>query len=438
MQSLEGKLGVRKLSYPAAALATVLSITACGGGSSGGSVSTAGDVPLVAAPAPAPAPAPSASPAPSPTPTPTPPPAIVQLPPKGGYVISPTLDGAEPLLAGFDVKKGLKSTGIPGNYSDTKGAFRFICGGKGVLAKVDPIVFPGEIGKSHLHQSWGNADFRAETTPDTIRQSALTDCNETPYSLNRSLYWQPALVNDQNQAIQPDLAAIYYKQWASNTGPCTPGSATYIGQCVNIPNKIRFVFGWDETKPTAKVQGAAWVCSGGSQPSKHYTNLDDVFASGCGAGDTLTANTMAPNCWDGKYLDTPDHRSHTAYAYYDKKGRYLCPSTHPYTIPQQENKVQWTVTADMVGKRADGTIYSRVRLTSDHMLPGAKAGETLHADYMEGWVWEAKKMWYDNCIEKRLNCSAGVLGNGYKMLGAEMPTYGWKNPSPRVNLNSLN
>ena len=411
---------------PTLALAIAMTLAACGGGG-GTSSSNDGGVAVVT-----PTPNPTPSPEPSPTPTPTPTATTAGLGPLGSYIKSPTLDGAEPVHAGFDIKLGLTQTGIPGNYSDVKGAFRFVCAGTGKLASVDPIVYPGKSDQSHIHQAWGNTDFAADTTADSIRQNAVSDCNATPYSLNRSLYWMPALVNDQQQAIQPDLVVVYYKQWSSDSGPCTPGASNFIGKCVNLPNKIRFVFGWDMYNPTAKVKGATWVCG-----ANKASNLDDLFALGCKEGDTLEANTMGPNCWDGKYLDTPDHRSHTAYAGYDNKGRYFCPSSHPYTIPQEENKVHWTVTADMYGTRADGTLYSRIRLESDEMLPGAKPGETLHADYMEGWIWEGKKMWYDNCIEKRLNCSSGVMGNGWKMVGAEMPEYGWKNPNPRVSLAEI-
>jgi hypothetical protein len=199
-----------------------------------------------------------------------------------------------------------------------------------------------------------------------------------------------------------------------------------MGKCVGLPNEIRFVFGWDAMKPTAKVQGASWYCTGGT--SKHYSNLDDVFASGCAAGDTLVANTIAPNCWDGKYLDTPDHRSHMAYGSYGSWGYYKCPASHPYLIPQEENKATWTVTADMVAP--DKT--SRVRLSSDEMLPGAKPGETLHADYIEAWIGPVKDMWIKHCIEKALNCSGGDLGNGKQLLGASQPSYGWVNPKPRT------
>jgi len=273
-------------------------------------------------------------------------------------------------------------------------------------------------------------------------QQATTDCNTTQYSLNRSSYWMPALVNDQAEAIEPDLTVVYYKHWAMNSAPCTRTSGMYVGKCVGLPNKIRFVFGWDAKNPTAATPGMHWYCTrGANNGSKtsalYYKNLDDIFANGCIAGDLLTATTQGPNCWDGRHLDTPDHRSHVAYTYVNDYGKPVCPTTHSYVIPQQENKTQWTVTADMYGKRANGVAYSRMRLSSDAMLPGAKPGETMHADYIEGWVWEAKKAWQDNCIQKRLSCNSGALGNGFRLTGAAKPSYGWVNPNPRVKLATI-
>ena len=130
---------------------------------------------------------------------------------------------------------------------------------------------------------------------------------------------------------------------------------------------------------------------------------------------TLVANTVAPDCWDGKRLDSPDHRSHTAYSDYSRgDGRAHCPEGYPAYIPQEENKAMWTVTAAMIA--ADGT--SRVMLSSDHMLPGAKPGATLHADYIEAWNPAAKAIWEANCIDKALSCSGGDLGNGKQLIGA--------------------
>lgn len=49
----------------------------------------------------------------------------------------------------------------------------------------------------------------------------------------------------------------------------------------------------------------------------------------------IRATVIFPSCWDGKNLDSPDHKSHVAYS---PGGTGLagdkCPSTHPVRIPQ--------------------------------------------------------------------------------------------------------
>lgn len=395
--------------------AMMLSLSGCGGGETGSaaSLSTA-----IAAPTPAPTPSATATTASAAT----------------GYIVTLDNGGGQEFIASFDIENGLQASwgtgAIPEPYAAdrSEGAFRFTCGGAAKLRYDDPVMFPGQPGKSHLHQPWGNAAFDAFTTPAKLAASAETDCNTTAFSLNRSLYWMPALVlANSTTAIQPDLVSVYYKRSAKGSAQCDPASPRFVGKCVTLPNQIRFIFGWNVAKPTAKIEGASWYCTGGT--GKHYSNLDDVFASGCKAGDTLVANTIAPDCWDGKYLDTPDHRAHMAYAgWYTDDGLRHCPANFPYLIPQQENKAMWTVTPDMIGP--DGR--SRVVLTSDHMLPGSLPGETLHADYVETWDARAKALWVDNCIDKGLSCSGGDLGNGKQLIGAAQPSYGWINPSARV------
>jgi len=42
-----------------------------------------------------------------------------------------------------------------------------------------------------------------------------------------------------------------------------------------------------------------------------------------------------PHCWDGKNLDSPDHKSHVAYGQGSgASGGGACPSTHPVKLPQ--------------------------------------------------------------------------------------------------------
>lgn len=397
-------------------------LAACESGSSGSSP--------VAALAPTPAPAPAPAPAPTPTPSAT----AADLDPSAGYVPSPTLAGAAALVADFPVADGLGpswGTGaIPGLYGGGEGAFRFTCGAEGPLRYDDPLVKFGQAGKAHLHQFWGPTTIDANTTMASLAGSVgNSTCNYGTKTLNRSAYWAPALLDSNSFVRNADWIAVYYKRPMASSARCTPGSATFQGTCIGLPNQIRYIWGWDQFNPNAPVKGASWYCTGGT--ARHYSNLDDVFNSGCKAGDTLVADVMAPDCWDGKYLDTPDHRSHTAYSSYGSWGYLKCPATHPYVIPQNESKVAWTVTADMYETLADGTKRSRIRLSSDHMKPGAKPGETLHSDYMEQWVAEVKRMWEDHCINRGLDCSGGDLGNGLQLRGASQPSYGWTNPNPR-------
>jgi len=359
---------------------------------------------------------------------------VMPAAPLGVRVPSPSLAGAAPFVAEVPVEKGLVkawgSGAIPGLYSSDEGAFRFTCGGDGPIAYDDPILYPAQPGKSHLHLAWGAMEFDAFLTPERLAKVSNSNCNAGPFPLNRSSYWMPAVIDDQQQVHRPDLIAVYYKRAKASSPYCTAGNPRQVGTCVDLPNGIRFIFGWDPTHPDEPAQGMAWYCTGGT--GGHFTNLDDLFNSGCKAGDTLVGDLTAPDCWNGKDLDSPDHRSHMAGRQQDGYGNAKCPATHPYVIPQTENKAMWTVTADMIGTRPDGTKFSRVGLSSDAMKPGAKAGVTLHGDYWEHWDERGKAMWHRNCIDKGLDCSGGDLGNGWQLPGAAQPAYGWVHPSPRV------
>jgi hypothetical protein len=56
-----------------------------------------------------------------------------------------------------------------------------------------------------------------------------------------------------------------------------------------------------------------------------------------------------PTCWDGVNLDSPDHKSHLAYALgstpYDVGPTGTCPESHPVVIPQVMYEVMWDVSS---------------------------------------------------------------------------------------------
>ena len=53
---------------------------------------------------------------------------------------------------------------------------------------------------------------------------------------------------------------------------------------------------------------------------------------------------VKPRCWDGKNLDTPDHKSHVAYGQGSgASGGGACPSSHPVKLPQVMYELMWDV-----------------------------------------------------------------------------------------------
>jgi hypothetical protein len=51
------------------------------------------------------------------------------------------------------------------------------------------------------------------------------------------------------------------------------------------------------------------------------------------------------SCWDGKNLDSPDHKSHVAYpatGTFESTGP--CPASHPIRLPQLMYEVMWDTT----------------------------------------------------------------------------------------------
>jgi hypothetical protein len=308
----------------------------------------------------------------------------------------------------FDINTELVDEAVPGKDVDV-GAFRFICNPGQILAD-DPIVFPGQPGKSHLHQFYGNTGANAYSTYQSLRQTGQSTCMSP---LNRSAYWMPALLDGKGNVVRPDYISIYYKRRPSSDPSVqawkpAPDPNKSMGIATALPNGLRFIFGWDPTGKSPTRTGMAYFnCDGATAVPGHYGSIPEAM-SHCPAGNHFGAVIIAPNCWDGKNLDSADHRSHVSYATYDNGYGYLqCPSTHPYVIPEFTLAAWYTI--------APGDDTSKWHFSSDDMVPGATPGYTFHADWFGAWDNTVMSMWMDNCIEKLLNCSAGNLGNGKGM-----------------------
>ena len=346
---------------------------------------------------------------------------VVTTPPTGEFA-SPSLAGLDAIPSNFNRSTQLLSSPIPSSAApDVMGAFRFLCQ-PSHLNYDDPIVYPGVIGGSpHMHQWFGNTLGNGKSTFDTLRTSGDSTCMGP---LNRSAYWVPAMIDQNEKVVQPDFLSVYYKRRPKSDPQCQIQGAA----CLGVPRGLRFIFGYDMTKMMTKpdqpenTKHFYYTCV---TPQYGHRGGTQTVLKGlpCLPGDYLTAIMSAPDCWDGKNLDSPDHRSHMAYAGYGNNGVYKCPSTHPYIVP--------TFTLSVNYKVQEGDVIDRWYETSSRM-PGMdpmEPGKTFHSDFFMAWDDETKLTWEANCIDKMLNCSDGTLGNGQIM--KRPPSYDGKT-RPRV------
>jgi hypothetical protein len=239
----------------------------------------------------------------------------------------------------------------------------------------------------------------ADSTYQSLRTTGDGTCQGGP--LNRSAYFFPAMMNGSGKVVVPDWMSIYYK--------AQPGTAQMF------PKGLRFRFGFD---PKAVVDANhprpySWICE---KTSSWGTN-PTMEGAPCAAGDHIIIRLGAPDCWNGE-LDSPDHRSHLAYSYYNGlQGDAVCPAGYPLKI------VSFTVAASYAspGPAALANWY----LSTDRVpgQPQYPAGTAVTSGWFGAWDDSIVAIWWKNCIEKRLNCAGGQLGDGRTMV--QPPTFKW-------------
>ena len=298
----------------------------------------------------------------------------------------------------------------PRNSPDVVGAFRLICA-PSHLSYDDPVVYPGEAGKSHLHLFFGNRRADSNSTYQSLRSAGKSTCG----ALNRSAYWMPALMNAR-KVILPDYATVYYKRRPTADPECH----TPTVECTGLPRGLRYVFGrsMNGGLPAGDKQDPVnFTCS---KPTISSHDMQKVLQT-CRDGAQFVAQIAANNCWDGTRLDSADHREHMTQAYFGRDGRQDCPAGHRFATPDFHFNVSWTMRPEM----------REARFSSDVMM-NKRAGETLHADWFGAWDDVTLTAWLKNCIDGFRNASGGDLCQGQQMVGAAQPEYGWKNPRPVV------
>ena len=200
----------------------------------------------------------------------------------------------------------------------------------------DPVVFPGQPGKSHSHTYIGNSSVNAATTPAALVGGRSTCESE----FDSSAYWMPTLFVGEDD-ITPLTSIVYYVN-RSRERISPP------------PTGLMMIAGNANAKSRQPKGIASWSCGAvGGRPRFHTIPA-------CTEDQMLQLQVTFPNCWDGRRLDSADHKQHMKYA-----NRGICPASHPVALPQLILIV----------------LYPPVPLGSQ--VASGRFG--AHADFMNGW-----------------------------------------------------
>lgn len=275
---------------------------------------------------------------------------------------------------------------------DSEGDFRTSC----TVARMnwnDPIVYPGKADQAHAHVFFGNVKTDANSTTTSLLAAGNSTCRGG--IANRSAYWVPMMIDTAtSKAVIPQDIGVYYKSGAYPGDQLTQGIPAGLRMIAGNPALAR---GRTQDEPFA----TRFKCIGG--PNNENDKYGDEIPD-CDVGAEVWQEVFFPQCWDGKNLDSPDHKSHMAYTRYTASpSGYFCPPTHPVIIPSITFNVVYTVPAG-------GT--SKWRLASDTYDAKLPGGYSSHGDWFNGWNPAISDAWFKNCLVAKKDCHSHLLGDG--------------------------
>ncbi len=243
-------------------------------------------------------------------------------------------------------------------------AFHVACASSHVRTD-DPIVFPGEPGRSHRHEFFGARTARASSTTRSLLRSRTT-CEHRD---DTASYWAPSL--EVAGRLRRGRLVAYYRRNGKDRAAAPP-----LG--------LRIIAGTPHSHGLQPMRVVSWQCTGmGRARSGRHARV----VPRCRVGQQLSGWIRFPDCWNGRNLDSADHRSHMAYS---RAG--TCPATHPVGVMQLVMRITWPT------RPRDASV-----VTLGHGHVGATG---LHADFWNAWRMPALHQLRWDCIEVARPCGA--------------------------------
>lgn len=179
--------------------------------------------------------------------------------------------------------------------------FRFDCFNNLVVDRVDPIASLGSA-SGHLHAVSGGNGFSKDADGAAMRNSTCTSC---PIGADLSAYWVPQLYvqykNGSGFGLIESHQIVYYEPRGKKGE-----------KVLAFPPGLKMLAGDPNLRSKSDVieqRAITWQCI---DYTKSHPEQQGIPNFKCPQG--LRGQVNFPMCWNGKDLDSLDHKSHVAYA----------------------------------------------------------------------------------------------------------------------------
>ena len=315
-----------------------------------------------------------------------------------------------------------------------RGIFRINCD-FAHAAYNDPIVFPGQENAAHLHRFYGHNQADQNLTVETINTTGESTCQGN--HLNLTSYWIPALLaptfdSETNEIVRDGEGEIVWQYVPAVVGNDEEAHELFyysagiddLSAIQPLPPGLKMIAGDMHTLPgeTQSTSVVRWHCQ--SWESNDSTNpMFSATIPECVAPDRLRMDIFFPSCWNGVDLDSDDHKSHMAYPVNDGgPDGTRCPDSHPVPVVRASYHYAFGVKPEVYDPN---TLSSKGwRLASDmyEVTEENPGGLSLHGDWFNGWHPSVMESILQNCIQQELDCHDGNLANGFRLSGTQEGT----------------